>query len=489
MENNYLISVIVPVHNTVNYLRKCIESIRNQSLENIEIILVDNLSTDGSSEVCDEYASMDTRVKVIHLSVANASVARNAGIDVASAPYIGFIDSDDYIDANMYEELLAAISSYGVDLVYSNFQIEHDDGHIDSFEPNSGMICERSSKEVVYDMMCDRLNSSCCTKLFKKTLFSSLKFPTHNMYEDRLILHQWILESEKVVWIDKAFYHYVKRKKVSITGEKISTKLFTLQKWGEEAYNQVLSYGEEYRDAAEKILYNSLVHILRNFMRDYKELLLENGEFDEEIHDVVSRLINLLLKAKNVKKFRKLDEVLEILNELIARDVLKKDKLPTIEIPCVGILWNSLNEEMMNEAVKLISEKSVIYNCVEIDLKEKYRQFIEDIYVHNHEFEGIPVIKASTLIDKYDSNTIMILNLVIKVSNYIYFNKQKGYMLEEIAELKSFIRKYFKQKIKDYAYDNIFHLTVDDDEYEYTDKICKKYIKDYKREGTNNEQQ
>lgn len=143
----------------------------------------------------------------------------------------------------------------------------------------------------------------------------------------------------------------------------------------------------------------------------------------------------------------------------------------------------------MNEAVKLISEKSVIYNCVEIDLKEKYRQFIEDIYVHNHEFEGIPVIKASTLIDKYDSNTIMILNLVIKVSNYIYFNKQKGYMLEEIAELKSFIRKYFKQKIKDYAYDNIFHLTVDDDEYEYTDKICKKYIKDYKREGTNNDHQ
>ena len=192
-------------------MRKCIESIRNQSLENIEIILVDNLSTDGSSEVCDEYASMDTRVKVIHLSVANASVARNAGIDVASAPYIGFIDSDDYNDVNMYEELLAAISSYGVDLVYSNFQIEHDDGHIDSFEPNSGMVCERSSKEVVYDMMCDRLNSSCCTKLFKKTLFSSLKFPTHNMYEDRLILHQWILESEKVVWIDKAFYHYVKR--------------------------------------------------------------------------------------------------------------------------------------------------------------------------------------------------------------------------------------------------------------------------------------
>lgn len=141
---------------------------------------------------------------------------------------------------------------------------------------------------------------------------------------------------------------------------------------------------------------------------------------------------------------------------------------------------------MMNEAIKFIGEKSIITNYVAIDLKEKYRQFIEDIYVYNHEFEGIPVIKASTLIDKYDSNTIVILNLIIKVSNYIYFNKLKGYMLEEIAELKSFIRKYFKRKIKDYAYDNVFHLTVDNEEFEYTDEVCKKYIKEYKR-GNDNE--
>lgn len=92
-----------------------------------------------------------------------------------------------------------------------------------------------------------------------------------------------------------------KKKKSFYNWRKNFDKIIYTAKWGEEAYNQVLSYGEEYRDAAEKILYNSLVHILRNFMRDYKELLLENGEFDEEIHDVASRLINLLLKAKNVK--------------------------------------------------------------------------------------------------------------------------------------------------------------------------------------------
>ena len=96
------------------------------------------------------------------------------------------------------------------------------------------------------------------------------------------------------------------------------------------------------------------------------------------------------------------------------------------------------------------------------------------------------LLKAGSLIDKYDSNTIMILNMIIKVSNYIYFNKTKGFMFEEIAKLKSLIRKMFKAKIRDYAYDNIFHLTVDNDEYEFTDEVCRKYIKEYR--GNSDEQ-
>ena len=287
MENNYLISVIVPVHNTVNYLRKCIESIRNQSLENIEIILVDNLSTDGSSEVCDEYASMDTRVKVIHLSVANASVARNAGIDMASAPYIGFIDSDDYIDVNMYEELLASITSYGVDLVYSNFQIEHDDG--------------------VYDMMCDRLNSSCCTKLFKKTLFSSLKFPIHNMYEDRLILHQWILESEKVVWIDKAFYHYVKRSSsiCHVISPLQRYHFFLAQFCRLEFINNNLLF-----DTKEQ--YNMKTSLVKSCLRTFKEM--RAFPFSESRAYVVDKnnlkkLIPLSKKELDIKCYKRLRKI------------------------------------------------------------------------------------------------------------------------------------------------------------------------------------
>ena len=209
------------------------------------------------------------------------------------------------------------------------------------------------------------------------------------------------------------FYHYVKRKNVSLTWNKISQRLFTLKNWGENAYNEVLTQGTEYRDAAEKILYNSLVHILRNFMRDYKNNVLEENEFKEDIQVVVNDLINLLLNAKEVKKFRKLDEVLAIINELTEAKVLDKDKLPSIEIPCVGILWNSLNKEMMEEAIQYIQEHSTITDLVAVDLQDQYKQFIKDIYLYNNEFEGIPVIKAGTLIDKYDSNTIIVLNYIV----------------------------------------------------------------------------
>ena len=99
--------------------------------------------------------------------------------------------------------------------------------------------------------------------------------------------------------------------------------------------------------------------------------------------------------------------------------------------------------------------------------------------MYNNEKVGIPVFKSSVLIDKYDSNSIAIVNLIIKVSNYIFYNQKKGYLYKEISELKEYIRDYFKNKIRDYAYDNIFHLTVDNDEFAYTDQVCKKYVKNY----------
>lgn len=475
------ITVVVPVYNVVNYLSRCVNSIISQTYRNLEIILIDDGSTDESLEMCKLLAEKDKRIKVVHQENRGLAETRNRGMELATGEYICFIDSDDYIDNSMFETLLKTIEKTNADVCEGSFYIHLKNSDIKDVSCEQKGIKYVAGKENLINAYSDAtILIPAWDKLYRLSSIKDIKFDKECFKEDSDYIYRLCMAEKTFALVPIPFYHYVKRKSVSITGNKISPKLFTLQNWGKSAYEQVLSQGEEYRDAAEKILYNSLVHILRNFMRDYKGQILKENEFKEEIQEVVNSLINLLLRAKNVKKFRKLDEVLEIINELTENNILDKNKLPFIEMPCVGILWNSLNEEMMREAIQFISERSTIIGCVYVDLKEKYRQFIDDIYVHNHEFEGIPVIKAGTLIDKYDSNTIVVLNLIIRVSNYIYFNKLKGYMLEEIAELKSFIRKYFKPKIRDYAYDNIFHLTVDNKEFEYTDEVCKKYIKEYK---------
>ena len=289
------------------------------------------------------------------------------------------------------------------------------------------------------------------------------------------------LANKKFVCDSRKYYHYVKRYEGSLTGSKFNERCFLTQKWGKKAYKDILSLGKEYQDNAEKCLFNSLSHVLKMYMKNYSNGKIESFEYKDKIQSVANDIVNLLLNTKNIKKFRDLDNVLSIINKLIDSNVLDKDKMPTINIPCIGILWNSLDRDMMENAIRMLSKESIINNCIFVDLDKDYRKFIEEIYLYNNEKVGIPVFKSSILIDKYDSNNIAVINMIIKVSNYIFYNDKKGYLFKEISELKEYIRNFFKDKIKDYAYDNIFHLTVDEDEYKYTDDVCKKYIKEYKR--------
>lgn len=475
------VTVVVPIYNTADYLTKCVNSITSQTYRNLEILLIDDGSSEETVKMCDLLAETDSRIKVIHQENRGLSETRNRGMELATGEYICFIDSDDYIEKNMIETLLKTIEQTNADVCESSFYIHLKNGDI------KDVSCEQKGVKFVEGKL-NLINAysdatiliPAWDKLYRLSSIKDIKFDKNCFKEDSDYIYRLCMAEKTFALVPVPFYHYVKRKSASITGNKISPRLFTLKQWGEEAYKEVLSQGSEYKDAADRILYNSLVHILRNFMRDYKNNVLEKDEFKDEIQELVNDLINLLLKSNNVEKYRKLDEVLSIINELIDANILDKEKMPSIEIPCIGILWNSLNDEMMEEAIEFIKEKSTITDCVSVDLEEQYRQFIKDIYFFNNEYEGVPIMKAGILVDKYDSNTIVVLNLIIKVSNYLYFNGTKGFMYSEIAELKSFIRKYFKSKIKEYAFDNVFHLTVDNDEYEYTDVVCRKYIKDYR---------
>ena len=119
-KNEPLISIIVPVYNVEKYLSKCIDSIINQTYKNIEIILIDDGSTDSSGAICDKYALVDSRIHVLHIENSGVSNARNVGLNHATGDYIGFVDSDDYIEPNMYELLLEELIADDVDVVQCN---------------------------------------------------------------------------------------------------------------------------------------------------------------------------------------------------------------------------------------------------------------------------------------------------------------------------------------------------------------------------------
>lgn len=475
------VTVVVPIHNTEKYLSQCVKSIINQTYTNLEILLIDDGSTDKSLDVCKLLESKDNRIRVIHQANMGLAETRNNGIQLATGEYICFIDSDDYIENTMIEKLLKGIEETNADVCEGSFYIHFRNGEIRDVTPEQKNEKFINGKLNLINAYSDAtILIPAWDKIYRLSSIKDIKFDKNCFKEDSDYIYRLCMAGKTFSLVNVPFYHYIKRKSGSITADKISPRLFTLREWGWNAYNEVLNQGDDYQDAAEKILYNSLVHILRYYIRDYKNNVLVEDEYKEEIQTVVNELISLLLTSKNVSKYRKLDEVLSIINELMDVKRIDKEKMPQINLPCIGILWNSLNDEMMNEAIEIIKKYATVTGIVYADLEEKYRKFIDDIYFYNHEFEGIPVIKAGTLIDKYDSNTIAILNMVIKVTNYFYQNKLKGYMFKEVAELKNLIRKYFKQKIVDYAYDNIFHLTVDDEEYKYTDEICKKYIKQYK---------
>ena len=131
MTTDPLISVIVPVHNAARYLRRCVDSILGQTYDNIELILIDDGSKDGSPAICDAYQDADSRVIVKHSPNGGVSSARNKGLSLATGSYVSFVDSDDYLTTDAYEKLIGKAEEQNADIVYSDYSLVYEDGHLD----------------------------------------------------------------------------------------------------------------------------------------------------------------------------------------------------------------------------------------------------------------------------------------------------------------------------------------------------------------------
>lgn len=217
-----LLSIITPVYNVVSFLSTTIESILSQSYKDFELILVDDGSTDGSSEICDYFAHKDNRVLVFHQKNQGVSAARNKGIELANGDMIGFVDSDDLIEPDMYEQLVSILVDSDVDIV----QCGHDRIEATNTTPSGlssdNVICISGSefvKRIFTKKGADYTNQvSLCTKIFKKHILNKIHFPVGQTYEDEQETYKACFFANKIALTDTILYHYIKRENSIITG-------------------------------------------------------------------------------------------------------------------------------------------------------------------------------------------------------------------------------------------------------------------------------
>lgn len=281
-----LISIIIPVYKVEKYLEKCIQSVINQTYENLQIILVDDGSPDNCGKICDEYAQKDHRIEVIHKSNGGLSDARNKGLEIAKGEYIGFIDSDDYIESDMYEVLYNLLKQYNADVSICNFYTVSQ-GKIAIKNAENG-IKEYNRIEILKEVLLDNnIQSYAWNKLYKKELFDEIKYPVGKKYEDIGTTFYLLEKCNKVVVTEKPEYYYINRQD-SIVNNVTETTItdyieLIMQRYDyiEENIKELSSYNKDY-----------LKKILKTAEQDIKNLN-EVGDYTkrkyEELYNKVQK--------------------------------------------------------------------------------------------------------------------------------------------------------------------------------------------------------
>lgn len=212
-----LISIIVPVYNVEDYLERCIVSIQQQTYSELEIILVDDGSTDSSGKICDEYKNKDSRIRVFHKKNGGLSDARNLGIEVAKGDFFAFIDSDDWIDIDMLEVLYKAVQKYDADIAECSFRCIYKD-HVEEETANTGTYIEGDN---IFALQCEMrwkyFKPIACNKLYRRYIFKDVCYPVGRLHEDEFTTHKAFYNASKLVYVDLSKYNYDRTREESIT--------------------------------------------------------------------------------------------------------------------------------------------------------------------------------------------------------------------------------------------------------------------------------
>lgn len=219
-----LVSVIVPVYNVENYLRKCLDSIVTQTYHNLEVILIDDGSKDSSGVICDEYAGKDNRVKVIHKENGGLSEARNSGLEIASGDWIAFVDSDDYIDESMLRTLVDLAQNNNAQVAMCAFRAISE-----SIDDNYCLVTKVFNRDELLDVYVTRtkgylITNSVWDRIYKRELVKEIRFAPRRLNEDILYTMQVFLRADIVAYTSEKLYQYRDIREGNISGAKVSLK-------------------------------------------------------------------------------------------------------------------------------------------------------------------------------------------------------------------------------------------------------------------------
>lgn len=288
-----IISVIIPIYNVEQVLCRCIESVRKQTYKYLEIVLVDDGSTDNCGDICEDYMEKDSRIKVIHKCNGGLSDARNIGIEFASGEYICFVDSDDWLDMDMIEMLYKVCTEKNADIaecsyrnVFSNFIREETPCTAEIVEGDNlfaleGMLDWKYFKPIVWN------------KIYKRSVIGDVRYPLGKIHEDEFTTYKYFYNSRKVVYVDVSKYNYDRTRNDSIIGRGFSENNLDAC----FAFRERIDFFREHHiDTLERKM-NDLYcyHVLESAYQCYKNRV--NGEKVNQLIELVNRDIKYLRQA------------------------------------------------------------------------------------------------------------------------------------------------------------------------------------------------
>lgn len=311
----HLVSIVVPIYNVEKYLQQCLESIINQTYKHIEILLVNDGSTDNSGKIAEEYAVIDNRIKVIHKKNGGLSSARNAGINKAKGKYIAFIDSDDWIELEFIQVLVNSAEEYNSDIIQCGFLREYTDNK-NSFGGNSNkpIINVYTGKEAINDLFNKRnITVMAWNKLYNIKLFNKIRYPENLIHEDEAVIHELLYNSNKVITINTLLYHYRIRSN-SITQLSFNPAKMDIIDALENRKNYFAEKNErDFEDLTDKSYFRALLNVLSLLYfskfenKNYYELIIRNkiklnlGAFNKNRYfQSLDRLLLILYKVSPI---------------------------------------------------------------------------------------------------------------------------------------------------------------------------------------------